>query len=70
MNLMDITLPYQRKFIQNPCKRKLWLSSRQIGKSFSCGMIAVYKALFRRNGLSLCISTGSRAASELLKKCA
>lgn len=33
-------------------------------------MIAVYKALSRRNGLSLCISTGSRAASELLKKCA
>lgn len=70
MNLMDITLPYQRKFIQNPSKRKLWLSSRQIGKSFACGMIAVYKALSRRNGLSLCISTGSRSASELLKKCA
>lgn len=33
-------------------------------------MIAVYKALSKRNGLSLCISTGSRAASELLKKCA
>lgn len=30
----------------------------------------MFKALSKRNGLSLCISTGSRAASELLKKCA
>lgn len=31
-------------------------------------MISAYKALSYPNGLSLCISTGSRAASELIKK--
>lgn len=31
-------------------------------------MISAYKALSHPNGLSLCISTGSRAASELIKK--
>lgn len=31
--------------------------------------LAVYKALSRKNGLSLCISTGARAANELVKKC-
>lgn len=31
--------------------------------------LAVYKALTKRSGLSLCISTGARAASELVKKC-
>ena len=46
------------------------MSSRQIGKSWTCAFISVFKALSKRNGLSLCISTGSRAASELLKKCA
>ena len=32
------------------------------------GLISTYKALSHQNGLSLCISTGSRAASELIKK--
>lgn len=31
--------------------------------------LAVYKALSKKNGLSLCISTGARAANELIKKC-
>lgn len=30
--------------------------------------IATFKALNTKNGLSLCISTGGRAASELIKK--
>lgn len=28
-----------------------------------------YKALAKKNGLSLCISTGARAASEIIRKC-
>ena len=70
MELRDIALPYQQKFIDSPKRRKIWLSSRQIGKSWTCAFISVFKSLTRRNGLSLCISTGSRAASELLKNCA
>ena len=28
-----------------------------------------YNALLRKNGLSLCISTGARASSEIIRKC-
>lgn len=43
--LIDLALPYQRDFILAKSKRKLWLSSRQIGKSWSLAFIAVEKAL-------------------------
>ena len=46
---------------------------KQIGKSFGCAYLAAKEALTSpqgKNGLSLCISTGARAASELLKKVA
>lgn len=67
-NLQDILLPYQRDFILAPKKRKLWLAARQIGKSFSLGYLAVYKALSKKGGLALIISTGARASSEIIKK--
>lgn len=70
MNLLSLTYPYQRTFITNPRKRKIWVSSRQIGKSFTIAFIMCAKALSRRNGLSLCVSVNSRSASEILKKCA
>ena len=43
--LIDLALPYQRDFILAKSKRKLLLSSRQIGKSWSLAFIAVEKAL-------------------------
>lgn len=67
-NLQEILLPYQRDFILAPKKRKLWLAARQIGKSFSLGYLAVYKALSKKGGLALIISTGARASSEIMKK--
>lgn len=66
--LIDLALPYQRRFIEAKKKRKLWLSSRQAGKSWALAVIAAFKACSRPCGLSLCVSTGSRAASELIKK--
>lgn len=68
MNILDLALPYQRKFILAPHRKKIWCSSRQIGKSWTLAFIAAYKALEKKNGLSLCISTGGRAAQELIKK--
>ena len=68
-NLIDLALPYQREFILSPKRRKIWLSSRQAGKSWALAFIAVEKCLLKKNGLSLCVSTGSRAAGELIKKC-
>ena len=69
MTLLDILLPYQQQFVLANQKRKIWLSSRQIGKSFCLAFIAAMKAATKQNGLSLCVSTGARAASELIKKC-
>ena len=68
-NILDIFLPYQSKFFLNPKKRKMWISSRQCGKSFTLAGILTFKALSRKNGLSLAISTGARAASEIIRKC-
>ena len=69
MKLLDTFLPYQKSFFCNPAKRKIWISSRQIGKSFCLGGMLVQTALSTQNGLSLCISTGAKAASEIIMKC-
>ena len=69
MTLLDIFLPYQKSFFYNQSKRKIWVSSRQIGKSFCIAGILVYKALSVKNGLSLCVSVNSRSASEIIRKC-
>ena len=68
-SLLDIFLPYQKKFFLNNKKRKIFLSSRQIGKSFTAANILVYKALSRKNGTSLCVSVNQNSASEIIKKC-
>ena len=68
--LIDIFLQYQKEFFLNNKKRKIWISGRQLGKSFTIAGILCYKALAKKNGLSLCMSTGARAASEIIRKCA
>ena len=69
MKLLDTFLPYQKSFFCNPAKRKIWLASRQLGKSFCLAGMLVHAALKQDNGLSLCISTGAKAASEIIMKC-
>ena len=69
MKLIDTFLPYQKSFFCNPAKRKIWLSGRQCGKSFCLAGMLVHAALKQDNGLSLCISTGAKAASEIIMKC-
>jgi phage FluMu gp28-like protein len=68
-NIIDIFLQYQKQFFLNDKKRKIWIASRQIGKSFTIAGILCYKSLSKKNGLSLCISTGARASSEIIRKC-
>lgn len=47
----------------------MWVTARQIGKSFTVGALLVYKALEHgKDGVSLCISTGARAAAEIIRK--
>lgn len=67
--IVDIALPYQKQFLQAPQRRKIWLSSRQIGKTWVLALTLCATALKQDNGLSLCISTGAKAASEIIMKC-
>lgn len=69
MTLIDILLPYQRTFVNAKQRFKIWCSARQIGKSHSLGYLAVRTALTKNKSLVLMISTGSRSAAELLRKC-
>lgn len=67
--IVDIALPYQKAFLKAPQRRKIWLSSRQIGKTWLLALTLCATALKQDNGLSLCISTGAKAASEIIMKC-
>lgn len=67
--LSDMFLSYQLEFLRSKQRRKIWLSARQAGKSFAIAALLTERALEKKNGLSLCISTGARAASEIVKKC-
>lgn len=67
--ITDIALPYQKAFLKATQRRKIWLSSRQIGKTWTLALTLCATALKQDNGLSLCISTGAKAASEIIMKC-
>lgn len=69
ISLASLLLPYQKRFITNNKNKKIWLASRQIGKSFSLAFIACYIALQKNNSLCLIISTGQKASNEFIKKC-
>ena len=68
MTLLDLMLPYQREFILAKQKRKIWLSSRQIGKSHTIAFMLAYEAILKPNSVSLCISVNQASAAEIIKK--
>lgn len=69
MTLFDSLYPYQARFVLSPLRRKIWLSARQVGKSTAMSGLLCRKALGVPGGLALCVSTGQRAAQEIIKKC-
>ena len=68
MTLIDLMLPYQKEFILAKQKRKLWISSRQIGKSHTIAFLLAYEAIAKPNSVSLCISVNQASAAEIIKK--
>ena len=68
VTISDILLPYQKRFFLSDMKRRVWVSSRQVGKSFTLAASLVYKALQKDGNLSLCVSVNSRSASEIIRK--
>ena len=69
MKLFDILLPYQKKILLDKSRFKIILCARQVGKSFVMACQAVYNSLVRPKNLTAIVSTGERAAGEMLKKC-
>src|SRR5690606_26526836 len=62
-----ILLPYQRAWVEDPGRFKIWLAARQIGKSFSLALEPVLDAVQRRT-LWVFLSAGERQARELAEK--
>lgn len=64
---MSILLPYQRRWVDDRSRFKIWLASRQIGKSFALTLEAVLDAVSRRTTWVF-LSAGERQALELAEK--
>ena len=64
----DILLPYQRRFVDDESTLKIWLASRQIGKSFAAAYEAVMLATEKPRTLVLLVSASERQSKELMEK--
>lgn len=65
---LDILFPYQRAFVEDDARFKLFVSSRQIGKSFALAFDVVRDCVLSPNALWLAVSRGERQAKEWLLK--
>ena len=68
MKLFDRLLPYQRAFVLDPARFKIWLSSRQIGKSFGTAFEAATDCAKHPGAEWLVMSAGQRQADEWMLK--
>jgi len=65
---LDILLPYQRDWVDDPARFKIGMWSRQTGKSFSTGAESVRDCLTRPGQTWVCMSAGERQALEWMLK--
>jgi phage FluMu gp28-like protein len=65
--MSGILLPYQRRWIEDKCRFKIWLASRQIGKSFATALEGVDDGMERRTSW-VYLSRGERQSKELAEK--
>jgi len=66
--LLDILLPYQRKVVDDEARFKIWLASRQIGKSMGLAAEAVRDSAAKKNDMWVVLSAGERQALEFMEK--
>lgn len=62
-----VLLPYQRRWVEDTSRFKIWLAARQVGKSFAATLEPVLDAVQRRT-LWVFLSAGERQAAELADK--
>lgn len=65
---LDILLPYQRRFVLDDSRLKIWLASRQIGKSFAVGMEVAMDCLLHPGTAWVLFGANQDQALELLDK--
>jgi phage FluMu gp28-like protein len=65
---LDILLPYQRRFVDDSARFKLWLASRQIGKSMGLAAEAVRDSAATPKDMWVVLSAGERQALEFMEK--
>lgn len=61
-------LPYQRAWVGDESRFKIWLASRQVGKSFAAACEVVRESYAHPNSLWLVLSAGERQALEFMEK--
>ncbi len=66
--LLDILLPYQRIFLEDKARFKVWLASRQIGKSMTMAAEAVLASVRHPGDMWVVLSAGERQALEFMEK--
>lgn len=67
-NLQDFLLPYQRKFVNDQSRYKVWLAARQVGKSTAVAFEALRLAAGRPETAILLVSASQRQSGELLER--
>ncbi len=65
---LDILLPYQRRWVEDPARFKIGMWSRQTGKSFSTACEAVLDCLLHTGSMWVVLSAGERQAIEWMLK--
>lgn len=65
---LDILLPYQRSFVDDEARFKLWLASRQIGKSMGMAAESVRDSAAKKGDMWVVLSAGERQALEFMEK--
>lgn len=65
---LDILLPYQRRFVDAEARFKIWLASRQIGKSMGMAAEAVRDSAANKDDMWVVLSAGERQALEFMEK--
>lgn len=65
---LSILLPYQRAFVDDEARFKLWLASRQIGKSMGLAAEAARDCAARAGDMWVVLSAGERQALEFMEK--
>lgn len=68
VNPLSLLLPYQRKWVEDASRYKIWLAARQIGKSFAAAAEAVTDCLVNHKAQWVVLSAGERQALEFMRK--